>query len=128
MDIFRKPISVSSGLKGGDETVVLNMDDTDDREFTLYSRNTDKTLRIVLNKLPLTVGKLEGCVDNVVSDKSISRIHCRFSRNEEGRIVLTDLNSTNGTYRNGLKLRAQEDTCIEEGDEVRIGRICFDCR
>jgi hypothetical protein len=125
---YKRPISISSGLRASDETVVLDMDEDCDREVTLYSRNTDKTLRICLSKLPLTIGKLEGCVDNVISDKSISRIHCRFSRNEEGRIVLTDLNSTNGTFKNGLRLKAQEENYIEEGDEIRIGRICFDCR
>lgn len=128
MDTYKKPISVSSGLKGSDETVVLSMEDQGEREFTLYSRNTDKTLRIGLGKLPLTIGKMEGCVDNVISDKSISRIHCRFSKNAEGKILLRDLNSTNGTFKNGLRLNPQEDSFIEEGDEVRIGRICFDCR
>lgn len=125
---YKKPISISSGLKNADQTVVLNMEDEGEREFTLYSRNTDKTLRICLGKLPLTIGKMEGCVDNVISDKSISRIHCRFSKNADGRILLRDLNSTNGTFKNGLRLTPQEDSFIEEGDEVRIGRICFDCR
>ena len=110
------------------ETVVLSKDDEEEREITLYSRNADKTIRIPLGVLPVTIGKLEGCVDKVISDKSISRIHCRFDRDEEGRIMLTDLNSTNGTFRNGLKLNPQEKNYIEEGDEVKIGRICFDCR
>ena len=71
---------------------------------------------------------MEGCVDKVINDASISRIHCRFSQNEKGNIVITDLNSTNGTYRNGLKIKPQIEQEIEEGDELRIGRICFDCR
>ncbi len=125
---YKKPISVSSSLKSSDETIVLNMDDEEEKEYTLYSRNTEKTIRISLGKLPITVGKLGGCVDSVINDKSISRIHCRFSKNKEGRIVLTDLNSTNGTFRNGLRLKPEESSFIEEGDEVRIGRICFDCR
>ena len=125
---YKRPVSVSSGLKSSDKTIVLNMEDDEEKEFTLYSRNTDKTLRISLGNLPITIGKLGGCVDSVIDDKSISRIHCRFSRNEEGRILLTDLNSTNGTFRNGLRLKPQESSFIEEGDEVRIGRICFDCR
>ena len=111
----------------GDETVVLDEGD-EERAVTLYSRNADRTIRICLEKLPLTIGKLQGCVDSVIDDKSVSRIHCRFSQNEDGRIMLTDLNSTNGTFRNGLRLDPQKNTFIEEGDEVRIGRICFDCR
>ena len=109
------------------ETVVLDQED-EERGITLYSRNADKTIRIPLDLLPLTIGKMEGCVDKVIGDKSISRIHCRFDRSSDGRISLIDLNSTNGTYKNGLKLSPQETNYIEEGDEIRIGRICFDCR
>ncbi|MBQ3796406.1 MAG: FHA domain-containing protein [Butyrivibrio sp.] len=128
MTPYKSRISVGSSVKGGDETVLLDVGEEENRDITLYSRNTDKTLRINLAKLPLTVGKLQGCVDNVINDKSVSRIHCRFSKDQDGRISVTDLNSTNGTFRNGLRLNPQEATFIEEGDEVRIGRICFDCR
>lgn len=110
------------------ETVVLGTDDDGDKNLTLYSCNMDKTIRISLDKLPITIGKLEGCVDKVVNDKSISRIHCKIMNGIDGSVKLVDLNSTNGTFRNGVKLKPQEEICLEEGDEVRIGRICFDCR
>ena len=107
------------------ETVVLGEDFNE--QMTLFSRNLDKTIRIALDALPITVGKMEGCVDRVISDASVSRMHCRFME-EDGRVFVLDLGSTNGTYRNGKKLNAQEKTFIEEGDEIRIGRVCFDCR
>ncbi|MCR5671899.1 MAG: FHA domain-containing protein [Butyrivibrio sp.] len=107
------------------ETVVL---DEDTREgLTLYSNNLERTIRIALSAFPLTVGKMEGCVDSVIGDKSISRLHCRFFE-ENGRIALMDLGSTNGTFRNGLKLTPREKVFIDEGDEIRMGRVCFDCR
>ena len=92
-----------------------------------HPKNLDKTVRIALDRLPLTVGKMEGCVDKVLKDSSISRIHCRFIREGE-RVAVLDLGSTNGTYRNGLRLSPQEKIYIEEGDEIRLGRVCFDCR
>ena len=107
------------------ETVVLGDDLCD--EMALFSRNLDKTVRIALGKLPITVGKMEGCVDRVLKDASISRMHCRFVA-EGDRVAVLDLGSTNGTYRNGVRLKPQERTFIEEGDEIRIGRVCFDCR
>ena len=119
---------VHSAMTDCGETVVLTQDDEPEKEITLYSRNADKTIRIPLGNLPITIGKLESCVDKVINDKSISRIHCRFDKDNEGRISVVDLNSTNGTFRNGLRLSPQEKNYIEEGDEVRIGRICFDCR
>ncbi len=130
-DYLMKPLMITGSFinKGEkpeyNETVVL--DDVREDGMTLFSRNLDKTVRIALDRLPITVGKMEGCVDRVLSDKSVSRMHCRFI--EEGdRIGILDLGSTNGTYRNGVKLSPHEVTYIEEGDEIRIGRVCFDCR
>ena len=107
------------------ETVVL--DEVKSDSVALFSRNLDKTVRIALDKLPLTVGKMEGCVDKVLGDMSISRMHCKFV-SDGGRIAIIDLGSTNGSYRNGLRLAPQQKTYIEEGDEIRLGRVCFDCR
>lgn len=115
----------SQNVYASNETVVL------DEEFcgplSLFSRNLDKTVRIALDKLPVTIGKLPECVDKVVPDMSISRMHCRIVSDGDG-IAILDLGSTNGTYRNGVRLLPQEKIRIEEGDEIRIGRVCFDCR
>ncbi len=132
---YKMPIRITSATRDSeqlnvedsncDETVVLDIEEN--REMTLYSRNMDKTIRICLDKLPITIGKMEGCVDKVISDMSISRIHCKFIRDDLG-IALVDLGSTNGSYRNGLRLSPQEKTYIDEGDEIKLGRICFDMR
>ncbi len=128
---YRKPLKGSGSLPTErtefeyGETVVL--DEQVNEEMALFSRNLDKTVRIALGSLPLTIGKMEGCVDRVLNDKSVSRIHCRFEK-EGDRVFIRDLGSTNGSFRNGVRLKAQEKTYIEEGDEIRIGRVCFDCR
>ena len=107
------------------ETMVL--DEEQDKVLTLYSRNPGKTIRISLGNLPITIGKMEGCVDEVISDSSISRMHCKIVKDQIG-IALIDLGSTNGCYHNGLRISPQKKTYIEEGDEVKLGRICFDLR
>ena len=129
-DTFKRPVRVTGSFpkinaEDCGETVVL--DARDNNEMALFSRNLDKTVRIALDKLPLTVGKMEGCVDKVLSDSSISRIHCRFVSDGD-RVAVIDLGSTNGSYRNGIRLTPQKKTYIEEGDEIRLGRVCFDCR
>lgn len=123
-DVPRKK-TFYAGETGCGETVVLDENGSD--EMALFSRNLDKTVRIALGSLPITVGKMEGCVDRVLSDVSISRMHCRFIGDGD-RVAVVDLGSTNGTYRNGVRLKPREKTYIEEGDEIRIGRVCFDCR
>ena len=109
------------------ETVVLTDDDSFEKSLTLYSRNTEKTIRISLTRLPVTVGKMAGCVDSVIDDRSVSRIHCRFMKEDDGKVFVMDLGSTNGTFRNGKRLDPQEKNYVEEGDEIRIGRVLFDC-
>ncbi len=124
IDVSRKSSLFVSEASCG-ETVVL--DENLSEEMALFSRNLDRTVRIALGNLPITVGKMEGCVDRVLNDVSISRMHCKFI-GEGDRVAVLDLGSTNGTYRNGVRLRPREKTYIEEGDEIRIGRVCFDCR
>lgn len=53
--------------------------------------------------------------------KSISRKHCRFSI-REGRVLVTDLNSTNGTYVNDQQIQEQE---LRDNDEIRLGDLKF---
>ena len=101
--------------------------DEEEEGMTLYSRNLDKTARIELDKFPVVVGKMEGCVDNIISDSSVSRIHCKFVSDGD-RVAVMDLGSTNGTFKNGVKLSPKVKTYLEDGDEIKIGRVIFDCR
>ena len=36
-----------------------------------------------------------------------------------------DLNSTNGTFRNGMRLEPNASEIIEPGDEIRLGKLKF---
>ena len=77
-----------------------------------------------MTKLPLTVGKLAGSVDMVLNDDSVSRMHVRFEKMED-EVYMVDLNSTNGTYHNGIRLEPHNKILLEVGDEVRIGALRF---
>jgi hypothetical protein len=68
------------------------------------------------------VGKMKGEADIVLDDASISRMHARITK-REGKYYLEDLNSTNGTYKNGIRLQPYEEKELEEGDDVRFGRV-----
>lgn len=93
-------------------------------EHKLYALDRKNKKHIELNKFPFTVGKMAGCVDCVLADDSVSRIHARFEK--VGDVIqLTDMNSTNGTYRNGLRMQPQETVEIEPGDEIRFGKLNY---
>ena len=93
-------------------------------ENKLYGVGKSNKNHIDLNRLPLTVGKLAGSVDMVIEDQSISRRHVRFFR-EGNRVYMSDLNSTNGSFKNGVRLLPNASEVLEPGDEIRLGKLKF---
>lgn len=75
-----------------------------------------------LEELPFVIGKRKEDVSLVLNDYSVSRIHARITE-EEGNYYVEDLNSTNGTYKNGLRLQPYEKRKLEKGDELKFGKI-----
>jgi len=60
--------------------------------------------------------------DIVIPHPSVSRSHARLARHD-GSFVLTDLNSTNGSYVNNHQV--QGSAVVNNGSEVRLGDIRF---
>ncbi|MBN8619657.1 MAG: FHA domain-containing protein [Anaerolineae bacterium] len=54
------------------------------------------------------------------ADSGVSRIHAAFSY-REGIVYLEDLNSTNGTRINGLRLNPNQLYRLREGDDLEFG-------
>ena len=92
----------------------------------LYGR--DRGSRIDLRTLPVTVGKAQAYVDVVLPDPSVSRVHARIYKGEEGCIEIRDLDSTNGTFINGTRLEPNEKRRVHRGDEVRFGNMEYEYR
>jgi len=59
-------------------------------------------------------------VDFVVDDLGVSRRHAKVVRWPNGDCLLVDLSSRNGTYVNGLRIRASP---LREGDKIQIGAV-----
>ena len=110
--------------KSNDYGNTVFFDENAVREYKLYAMDKKNKRHIELNQFPCTVGKMAGCVDYVLADNSVSRIHARFDRQGD-KVLLTDMNSTNGTFKNGLRMQPQETVEIEPGDEVRFGNLNY---
>ena len=65
------------------------------------------------------IGRTAGC-DLVFNLKSVSRRHSCIYRSD-GRWVIKDLGSTNGTWVNGRRIR--EPHILAGGDEIRVGTV-----
>ena len=67
----------------------------------------------------IKIGRTEGNDLVIKDDTTISRNHAEIFQDDEGNVFLTDLNSSNGTFVNGKKLK--ESTIISKNDIVKIG-------
>ena len=67
--------------------------------------------------VPVTIGREEGNVLRL-NDERVSRYHAKI-QTEEGDVILTDLDSTNGTRVNGATVQIRR---LRAGDQLSIGR------
>lgn len=64
--------------------------------------------------------------DVVVRDVSVSKFHAYFQDDEQGRLVLQDARSTNGTFVNGIRVPRQgegDPIPVKSGDRIRFGNV-----
>ncbi len=84
-------------------------------EVYLYDEARDVAYQ--LSGLPQQIGR-ESANDIVVPDINISRVHAEIHCEETGQWVITDLNSTNGLYINGRKIRQAP---LRDADMITLG-------
>lgn len=79
----------------------------------------EKTFRIMPGTVK-TIGRAIGA-DFIVDAALVSRVHCRLTALADGQLELRDLESTNGTYVNGV--RVGQPLRLVSGDRVQVGRV-----
>ena len=93
-------------------------------EHALISQNPGRWNHIQLTQYPCTIGRSPDSCHIVLDFAQISRIHGEFQKKEDG-IWLMDLNSSNGTYVNELRLEANTPVLIRPGDRICFGWIDY---
>jgi pilus assembly protein CpaF len=73
--------------------------------------------REVYDRTEINVGRVQGN-DLMLPKGNVSKRHARLLF-RDGRFIVTDLKSTNGTYVNGRKIA--QATIVREGDKIYIG-------
>src|SRR5271155_3828129 len=69
------------------------------------------------DKNEINVGRVQGN-DLMLPKGNVSKHHARLLF-RDGRFIVTDLKSTNGTYVNGRKI--SQATIVREGDKIYVG-------
>lgn len=122
-DVFETAEPEYPEYQGADTQQTMYVPWVENTQQKLYGVGKNK-YHIDLSKVPITVGSLESAATMVIKDASISRMHARFTR-DQSKFYITDLNSTNGCYRNGIRLDPNETATIEPGDEIGLGKLKF---
>jgi ABC-type multidrug transport system ATPase subunit/pSer/pThr/pTyr-binding forkhead associated (FHA) protein len=60
--------------------------------------------------------------DIVISSKLVSNHHLQVET-QDGRVTITDLQSTNGTMVNGTRIAPLQKTALQAGDVIRVGDL-----
>jgi hypothetical protein len=71
----------------------------------------------------VSIGRSSECTI-VVGDERVSRVHA-WLENVAGQFLVSDAESSNGTFLNGLRLRSRASCALREGDVIEIGGTRF---
>lgn len=69
------------------------------------------------------IGRSESCQLRPKSE-SVSRRHCILAM-KDGRVLVQDLKSRNGTFVNDKRLPADKAKVLKDGDLLRVGKLMF---
>lgn len=58
-------------------------------------------------------------------ESGVSRLHAVIRVRDDGRVTITDLDSSNGTRVNGIKLPPNRPQQLHHGDMVSLGKLAF---
>lgn len=72
------------------------------------------------------IGKKKGAVDGYIERNTISRIHSRLLL-RQGRLFITDANSTNGTFVNGEPIEPGQEVEIFSGNRILFADVAYEC-
>ena len=86
--------------------------------------NTPTCATYLVTKPEFVLGKAESCDAVMPFSEEISREHAKILWNSDGYSIV-DMNSTNGTFLNGMMLRPNEPQRLKSGDRIGISTFLF---
>ena len=78
-----------------------------------------KRRTLPIRKEVYKIGRERSCVDCCLSDPTVSRVHAEVVY-RDGNYYISDLNSTNHTYINGVMIKTNKGFIIKNGNIIRF--------
>lgn len=121
--LFQSKEIISSEIENSEQTMVLS-DMEVHESYKLYPEDNKTYKEIPLIEFPFFVGKLKVNVDYSIENKAVSRFHAKLEK-EGDNFYITDLNSTNGTFLNEIRIEANTRRILHLGDEISFANIKY---
>ena len=115
-----KQPKIEASDNAGEATTLLTGAMIGNGIYCLKPEDTNED-NILLTEFPFFIGKSGDKTHHTIEDSTVSRFHARIDREEE-ELWLTDLNSTNGTFLNGIRLMPFGRMRVNKGDSIVISR------
>ncbi|MBN1852486.1 MAG: FHA domain-containing protein [Pirellulales bacterium] len=88
---------------------------------TLHLENGDTDLKLLEFNIPAVIGRSK-IADVTIPHPLISRKHCELTEANDGRVVLRDLDSLNGTYVGEIRIKQM---MLMPNDRLTIGPFTY---
>lgn len=87
--------------------------------YLIFSLADGQETKVHLSSSTLTVGRAETC-DVVLRESGVSSNHASFSIDKDGKVLVQDLKSSNGTFKNGSPIKK---TFLQVNDILKIYKV-----
>lgn len=116
---------------GGEESKGLD-EAAADRTILLYNKSAGsprlKRLAdgemVIIGRWPFRIGRMAEQVDYCIKNPAVGRIHAELSKATEGYFI-TDMNTRNGTYVNGVRIEPNTEHPVKSGDRIMLANEEF---
>lgn len=102
-------------------------EDEDIKQLTLIPVGENEASVIRFKTFPVLLGRAKSEVEIWMEYPGISRIHARFEQ-IQNKVKVVDMNSANGTYRNGERLKPGDAYDLYVGDILKLADLEFICQ
>lgn len=116
-------MSINNFINSQEQTTVLSEAETIPI-YKLTPLEANKYHEILLIDFPFFIGALKMKVDYAIENHTVSRYHAKLERIDD-KFFIVDLNSTNGTFVNRIRLGVQEKKEICLNDEIAFSEVRY---